>query len=267
VAPGAAVVAANSAPCGACADCRRGRPSLCDDLLFWNGAYAEFVRIPARVVRCNLLEVPANVSLRSAAMTEPLACVVRGVEESGIAAGQTVAVVGTGPIAMMFVVLARRLEAEVLVAGRRPERLAKALELGASRTVSVSDGADLGELIRGQTPDGRGADVVVEAVGLPETSEAAVRAVRKGGTVQLFGGCPAGSKIAVDLERLHYQELTIRSTFHHTPDSVRRAFDLIARGEVDPAPFITAEEPLERLPDVLAALSRGSGGLKTAIVP
>jgi L-iditol 2-dehydrogenase len=261
------VVAANSAPCGTCPDCRRGKPSLCDDLLFWNGAYAEFVRIPARVVRRNLLAVPAHVSLRSAAMTEPLACVVRGVEESGISAGQTAAVIGTGPIGMMFVVLARRLGAEVLVAGRRPDRLAKALELGATQTVSAADGADLGELIRRQTPEGRGADVVVEAVGLPETSEAAVRAVRKGGTVQLFGGCPAGSTIAIDSERLHYQELTIRSTFHHTPDSVRRAFDLIVRGEVDPTAFITGEEPLERLPDVLAVLARGSGGLKTAIVP
>jgi len=267
VRPGMAVVAANSAPCDECPDCRRGKPSLCDDLLFWNGAYAEFVRIPARVVRRNLLEVPKGVSLRSAAMTEPLACVVRGVEESGISPGQTVAVIGAGPIGLMFVALARRLDADVLVAGRRAERSAKALELGASQAVSVADGGDLAELIRRQTPEGRGADVVIEAVGLPETSEAAIRAVRKGGTVQLFGGCPAGSRIAVDSERLHYQELTIRSTFHHTPDSVRRAFDLIVRGDVDPAAFITAEEPLEKLPEVLATLARGSGGLKTAIVP
>ena len=266
IAPGAAVVAANSAPCGTCPECGRGKPSLCDDLLFWNGAYAEFVKIPARVVRRNLLAVPAQVSLRSAAMTEPLACVVRGVEESGISAGQTVAVIGAGPIALMFVALAQRLGADVLVAGRRPERLAKALELGASRALS-GDGADLGELIRQHTAQGRGADVVVEAVGLPETAQAAVRAVRKGGTVQLFGGCPAGSTIAVDLERLHYQELTIRSTFHHTPDSVRRALELIVCGEIDPATFITAEEPLEKLPEVLAVLAGGGTGLKTAIIP
>jgi L-iditol 2-dehydrogenase len=264
---GAPIVAANSAPCGTCPDCLRGRPSLCDDLLFWNGAYAELVRIPARVVRRNLLIVPGNVGLREAAMTEPLACVVRGVEESGIEAGQTVAVIGAGPIGLMFVVLARKLGAEVLVAGRRPERLAKARELGASDTVSTTEGGDVGSLIRDRTPQGRGADVVVEAVGLPETSEAALRAVRKGGLVQLFGGGPSGSRIALDSERFHYEELTIRATFHHTPESVRRAFELIARGEVDPRPFITAEGPLERLPQVLAEMARGGAGLKTAIVP
>lgn len=265
--PGTSVVAANSAPCGECYYCRHDMSSLCDDLLFWNGAYAEFARIPARVVRKNVLPLEDGVSFRDAAMVEPLACVIRGVEESWIGRGQHVAVIGTGPIGLMFVALARMRGAHVVAAGRRRERLDKALEMGAEWAVAAREGMDLAELLRQRSPDGRGADVVIEAVGLPETSEAAVRAVRKGGVVQLFGGCPADTRIGIDSQRLHYQELTIKSTFHHTPESVRRAFRLIADGHVDPNAFITAEAPLERLPEVLQAMSGGGPGLKTAILP
>jgi L-iditol 2-dehydrogenase len=265
--PGAPVVAANSAPCGECYYCRHEVPNLCDDLLFWNGAYAEFARIPARVVSKNLLRMEEGLTFREAAMVEPLACVVRGVEESWIGRGQSVAVIGTGPIGLMFVALARMRGAHVVAAGRRPERLEKALEMGAEQAVRSQPGDDLAELLRRRSPDGRGADVVIEAVGLPETSEAAVRAVRKGGVVQLFGGCPADTRIGIDSQLLHYQELTIKSTFHHTPESVRKAFRLIADGHVDPNAFITAEAPLEELPAVLAGMTAGGGGLKTAILP
>jgi L-iditol 2-dehydrogenase len=100
--PGLRVVAANSAPCGDCHYCQHDMPNLCDDLIFWNGAYAEFVRIPARVVRHNLLPLTEGLSFHEAAMVEPLACVVRGVEESWIGRGQSVAVIGTGPIGLML---------------------------------------------------------------------------------------------------------------------------------------------------------------------
>jgi L-iditol 2-dehydrogenase len=264
--PGTAVVAANSAPCGDCYYCKHEMPSLCDDLLFWNGAYAEFARIPARVVRKNLLPLPDGLAFHEAAMMEPLACVIRGVEESWIGRGQSVAIIGTGPIGLMFVALARMRGAHVVAAGRRQQRLDKALEMGAEAVVVSREGVDLAELLRERSPDGRGADVVIEAVGLPETSEAAVRAVRKGGVVQLFGGCPADTRIGIDSQLLHYQELTIKSTFHHTPESVRKAFRLIADGHIDPNQFITAEAPLEDLPQVLGNMARGGDGLKTAIV-
>jgi L-iditol 2-dehydrogenase len=266
VEPGTAVVAANSAPCGDCYYCKHEMPSLCDDLLFWNGAYAEFARIPARVVRKNLLPLPDGLAFHEAAMMEPLACVIRGVEESWIGRGQSVAIIGTGPIGLMFVALARMRGAHVVAAGRRQQRLDKAIEMGAEAVVVSRDGVDLAELLRERSPDGRGADVVIEAVGLPETSEAAVRAVRKGGVVQLFGGCTADTRIGIDSQLLHYQELTIKSTFHHTPESVRKAFRLIADGHIDPNAFITAEAPLEDLPAVLGNMARGGDGLKTAIV-
>ena len=148
VVPGAAVVVANSAPCGECHYCRHDSPSLCDDLLFWNGAYAEFARIPARVVRHNLVPLEEGVGFREAAMVEPLACVVRGVEESWIGRGQSVAVIGAGPIGLMFVALARLRGAHVTVVGRNASRLQKARDLGAEETIVATPGGDVAELLR-----------------------------------------------------------------------------------------------------------------------
>jgi L-iditol 2-dehydrogenase len=259
-------VVANSAPCDECYYCRHDSPSLCDDLQFWNGAYAEFARIPARVVQHNLVRLEEGVGFREAAMVEPLACVVRGVEESWIGRGQSVAVIGAGPIGLMFVALARLRGAHVTVVGRNRGRLDKALELGATDVIEAASDADLGTRLKRESRHGHGPDVVIEAVGQPETCEAAIRAVRKGGVVNLFAGCPADSRVGIDSERLHYQELTIKSTFHHTPESVRKAFRLIADGHVDPNAFITGEEPLEKLPGVLDRMARGADGLKTAIL-
>jgi L-iditol 2-dehydrogenase len=264
--PGDRVVAANSAPCGACDFCRGGRANLCDDLLFWNGAYAEFAAIPARIVAKNLLHLPPHVSFAEGALVEPLACVVRGVEQSGVKQGQFVAVVGTGPIGLMFVALARLRGAEVIAAGRRETRLSKARALGARAATRVGEGDDLAAILRGQTPNGRGPDVVVEAVGKPTTCQAALKAVRKGGIVNLFAGCPAGARIEVDPARLHYEEVALVSSFHHTPDSVREALRLIAEGLIPGSAFVTDEAPLERLPAILRDMGTGEA-LKTAIIP
>jgi L-iditol 2-dehydrogenase len=266
LAAGTRVVVANSAPCGQCRYCRCGRESLCDDLLFWNGAYAEFARIPARIVRHNVLPLEDGLGFRQAAIVEPLACVVRGIEESGIREGQTVAVIGAGPIGLMLVRVAAQRGASVAAVGRNAGRLARARALGASQTIAAVPGEDLGVRLSGLGPHGHGPDVVIEAVGVRETAEAALRGVRKGGLVNLFAGCPADTSLALDAQRLHYQELTIKSTFHHTPASIRRALRLIADGTVDPLAFITGEAPLERLPDELRRLAAGGEGLKTAIL-
>ncbi len=263
---GQAVVAANSAPCGTCELCRDGRPSLCDDLLFWNGAYAQFALVPSRIVARNLLPLPAGVSFRRAAMAEPLACVVRGVEACRVRAGQTVAVIGAGSISMMFLALCRAQGARVVVIGRRQEGLERARQLGAAAAVRA-DLPSLREALLEHSRDGRGPDVVIEAVGRPETAELALHAVRKGGLVNVFGGCPAGSLLSVDAARLHYDELTVLATFHHTPDAFREALGLIASGVIDPLTLVLDDAPLEALPDVLHGFGRPGSALKTAILP
>jgi L-iditol 2-dehydrogenase len=91
--------------------------------------------------------------------------------------------------------------------------------------------------------------------------------VRKGGTVNLFAGCAAGTEIALDAPRIHYEEITVTATFHHTPRSVRAALRLVAEGGLDPDLFITGREPLDRLPAVLEEMARGGDSLKTVVLP
>jgi L-iditol 2-dehydrogenase len=155
----------------------------------------------------------------------------------------------------------------VIVAGRGPDRLERARQAGAETVLAAAPGEDLAEMLRRASPGGRGPDVVIEAVGLQDTCEAAVRAVRKGGVVNLFGGCAAGTEIRLDAQRLHYEELTIKATFHHTPASVRTALELLADRRIEAQTFITAEAGLDDLPQILAAMARSGSGLKTAILP
>ena len=116
---GVRVIAANSAPCFRCYHCRRGQENLCDDLLFNNGAYAEYMRIPGRIVRENMLEVPHSVDDHSAALVEPLACVMRGIHEMEVRTGDTAAVIGCGPIGLKFVRMLSRRGVRVIALARR----------------------------------------------------------------------------------------------------------------------------------------------------
>jgi L-iditol 2-dehydrogenase len=181
--------------------------------------------------------------------------------------GQTVAVIGVGALGLMLVALARRAGATVVAVGRNRDRLARAEALGAADVFSTVDEPDLVAALRRRGRASGGPDIVIEAAGTKETAEAALGAVRKGGLVNMFAGCPAETRLEVDAPRLHYDELTVKSTFHHTPTSIRQALTLIAGGEVDPRAFITSEATLDDVPDVLRRLASGPDGLKTAILP
>jgi L-iditol 2-dehydrogenase len=264
---GQRVVAANSAPCGACFYCQHNQENLCEDLLFNNGAYAEYIRIPERIVRRNMYEVPDHVSYQDAALVEPLACVLRGLEESGVRPGDTIAVIGLGPIGMMFVRLAKAVcNARVIAIGRRPQQLLRASRMGADETVLNCDGADVVGPVHEMT-GGRGADVVIEAVGLPEVWQLAIKLLRRGGVVNFFGGCPDGTNLSLDTNLLHYSELTCKASFHHTPALIRKALDLVSRGYVGAKDFVNHSEPLTNLLQVMQHLMSHNGHLKTAIIP
>src|ERR1700743_3140551 len=140
--PGQRVVAANSAPCLRCFYCTRGKLNLCEDLLFNNGAYAEFIRVPARIVERNTYEIAPHLKYQDAALAEPLACVVKGLEDTGVQAGVTVAVIGVGPIGYMFVRLASLRGAHVIAIGRRRSKLEQTLQLGADRVVATEETPD-----------------------------------------------------------------------------------------------------------------------------
>ncbi len=266
------VVPLNSAPCGACFFCDNGQQNLCDDLLFNNGAYAEYMRVPARIVAKNTLRVPGGMPMPHAALTEPLACVVRGLEESGVRAGQTAIVLGAGPIGLLFVHAAALEGLHVIAVVKRVDQVAMARALGAAEVVRVGEANDPVEAARALTPAGRGADVVFEAVATPEAWQWAVRMARKGGTVNLFGGPPAGTTVAFDTNLLHYSDLTIKASFHHTPATARKAFDLLQSGRFDAAAFLTGSASLQDVPALFQRmLTRSAEGtrpeVKTVVYP
>jgi L-iditol 2-dehydrogenase len=266
------VVPLNSAPCDGCFYCRHDQQNLCDDLLFNNGAYAEFIRIPARIVAKNTLHIPDNMPFEYAALTEPLACVVRGLEESNARAGQTVIVLGAGPIGLLFIHTASLMGQHVIAVVKRKDQVATALHFGAEQVVRIADVADPIAAARALTPEGRGADVVFEAVATPEAWQWAVQMARKGGLVNLFGGPPAGTTVAFDTNLIHYSDLTLRASFHHTPATARRAFELIASGKFLCRDFLTGVANIEELPEVFTRmLVRPAEGIapdiKTVILP
>ncbi len=261
---GERVVVANSAPCDACSSCQRGQQSLCDDLLFLNGAYAQSIVVPARLVEKNLLRLKPGTAFRDAALTEPLACVVQGVEESQLAAGQRVLILGAGPIGLMFVALAKQLGCEVAVAGRGEARLAAARRLGASEVFDVGVDGDSVKAVTARLPKPN-FDAVIEAVGKPEAWEAAVKLVRKGGAVNFFGGCPAGTSVSLDTGLIHYSNLTLRASFHHTPRTIRRALEFIESGVIRAADFVDGECALSELPALFARMTAGNRVVKTFV--
>ena len=257
------VVAANSAPCGGCFHCRAGQENLCEDLLFLNGAYAEAIAVPARLVQKNLLRLKPQTDFRDAALTEPLACVVQGVEDTQLRSGQNVLVIGAGPIGLMFVALAKKLGCHVTVAGRRAPRLAAAQRLGADEVVDIGDGSGLVARVRETTKTHF--DAVIEAVGQPAVWESAVHLVRKGGAVNFFGGCPSGASITLDTTLIHYSNLTLLASFHHTPRTIRRALEFIEAGVVRAADFVDGECPLSQLPELFQSMAAGNHAVKTLI--
>ncbi|MCP5113113.1 MAG: zinc-binding dehydrogenase [bacterium] len=261
---GQRIVAANSAPCGECFYCRRGLENLCEDLLFNNGAYAEYLRIPHRIVERNTYEIPDHVTYQDAALVEPLACVLRGLEETSVKPGDTVVVLGLGPIGLMFVRLAHVYGARVIAIGRRKTQLDRAARMGAEELM-LSEG-DLEAPVRALT-GGRGADIAIEAVGQPEAWETAVKLVRKGGTVNFFGGCPNESRVALDTSLLHYSEITCKASFHHTPAHIQKALASVSRGDITARDFVNGVEPLVNLLEVMRHLMSHNGHMKTAIIP
>jgi L-iditol 2-dehydrogenase len=266
-ASGDRVVALNSAPCGECYFCLRGQENLCDDLLFNNGAYAEFIRIPARIVAKNTLKVPDNVPLEHAALTEPLACAVHGLEDSHPRQGDTIAVIGGGPLGLMILHVAALAGYEVIAIVRHDGQAEAARQLGAAHVVQSASISKAIRETRALTPNGRGVDIAIEAVGIPEAWQEAVELVRKGGTVNFFGGCAVGTHVTLDTNRIHYNGITLRATFHHTPAICRKALDLIAGGRFQAGAFITGHAHLYELNRVFEKLMNRSSEIKTAIVP
>jgi L-iditol 2-dehydrogenase len=263
---GMRVRAGNSAPCLHCTMCQKGKYNLCENMIWLWGAYAEYIKVPAQMVLVNTQEIPPHVSYEEAAITEPLACVLHGAEEAGVKLGDAVAIIGAGPIGLLHLLTAKRLGVEkAIVIDLVEERLNFAERLGADETINAGK-ADVVETVRKLTR-GYGADVVIEAIGLPSTWEQALKLVTRGGTVLEFGGCPLGTEIRVNAEMLHYGEVRVMGAFHATPLHFRKALNLIASRTIDVRPLITRKMKLEEIKEAFEILATSKGEIKIAINP
>lgn len=242
------VVCANSAPCGECFYCKREEYNLCENLDLLNGAYAEYIVVPSRIVQKNTLILPDNLSFAKAAFCEPLANVVHGAARTEIKAGQTVGVIGIGPIGLMFARLAKLQGARVIVAGRNPIKLKLADEFAhVDEIVDLKRHSNPEKIFKDFSDEKKGLDVAIECVGMPEIWELVFSCVRPGGTVHFFGGCKSGSTVCFDTTKMHYGDIKMMSVFHHTPKYFREALDLISSGKIEVEKLITDTLPLDKV--------------------
>ncbi len=259
------VVAANSAPCGACRWCRRGRQNLCEDLLFVNGAYGEYIALPPRLVAVNVVRLSPSLPARRAAFAEPLACALLGIERGRVERGMTVAVIGHGPLGCLLALVAAQRGARALLVGKPGWRLDRVRNLGIAECLDTTQAADLTSLLR-ETTAGAGVDVAVDATGRPEVWEQAMAAVGRGGTVVFFGGCAPGTTVTVDTRRAHYEELALVGAFHHTPALIRQAVSLLESGGLVPDGLLTHTMGLGQVREALGLMDQRLA-LKVLIEP
>jgi L-iditol 2-dehydrogenase len=259
------VVANNSAPCKNCFFCGRGEYSLCANLTWNNGTFAEYLKIPAPIVQQNMLPIPPELPSALAAMTEPLACVLHGVARSNIRPYSRVVILGDGAIGLMFVAVLASRVSEVLLFGGNEQRLKIGEQLGAARTFNYHQQLDIPTVVKELT-DGWGADVVIEATGVPAVWESAIACGRSGATINLFGGCPRDTTITVNTEQLHYTELTLKGVFHNTPTYVQEALLLLASRQIPFELLISDYRPLKDLEQVFQEM-KNRQAIKVAIEP
>lgn len=219
------IVIANSAACGICERCLHGRENLCPDLQYLNGAFAEFILVPDRFVRRSVYRIADSLGFERAALSEPLACVLHGINACAFdnAVAAEVVVYGAGPIGLLFVAALARHGHRVLLADPNPSRLAVGSHMGAAETVCVERGGGQAGRARRWSTSGDGVDVAVDCTGIPEVWADAMNSVRPGGLVNLFGGCAPGTTVPLDTHRLHYSEITVKGVYHHRPQTFRDA--------------------------------------------
>ena len=244
------VVVANSAPCLACDACKMGRENLCQDLHYLNGAFAEFVLVPQRFVEQNTHPIPDSLSFEKAALAEPLGCVLHGIDACDLArTGQPgtveILVFGAGPIGLLFVAALAAQGHRVILADPNAGRLEVGKTLGAAETIEIARGGGQADVVRAITLDGKGASIAIDATGVPEVWSDAIAALRPGGLANLFGGCAPGTTIALDTQLLHYNELTIKGVYHHRPDTIRGALDLLGQDDFKADLLLTGSRPIE----------------------
>jgi L-iditol 2-dehydrogenase len=267
------VMGVHSAPCLECRYCKKGMYNLCDCIMSKKalGAFAEYLLLPATVVKHNLFHKPACLGFNEAALLEPLSCVVHpyrkfmntpSVKKERIKDIETVLVIGAGPIGLIHLAYLKMHGIKVIACDISKERLATARKMGADRNAFPDEVVSALNEVTGNL----GADLVIECTGQKGVWEKSVHYPRRGGTVVLFGGCPAGDVVTYDTHRLHYDEITLMGSFHYSPDDVKTAYDALTENKIDLSPLISGEFPLNDI-DKAFSLLKESKGIKYVIRP
>lgn len=223
--------------CGECYVCQDGRTNICVNRKTIgyeiDGGFAEYVRVPAEAIeKGNVVRIPDEVTDIEAAASEPLTAAYNGIKRCQIKEGDTIVIIGGGPIGLFHVQLARIEGAGKVILSEPQESKRKlAEELGADLCVNPLDEDITGILM--DVTNGEGADSLLLDVGRPEVIESSLGLVKKGGRYVLFAGCPVGSKITIDPNVIHYREIDFTGASSSTPDNQRTVLDLIANGKVN----------------------------------
>jgi L-iditol 2-dehydrogenase len=264
------VTCCNAAPCGECYYCKIGHRNLCEDLLILNGAYAEYIVIPSRIVKVNTYKLSDHMTYQEAAVSEPLGTAIHCIRHAGIRQGDTVVVLGSGPLGLMICRLAHLQGARVILSGEITEGRKRVAEnFGVNDFVNLLEVKDTKEriqLVKDLTTARKGTDVAIEAAGFPEAWEEAIQMVRKAGTVVFHGGCKAGTMINLDTHVMHYDEHKLIGVFHQDPEDYRRSVQMLTSRLVDGREFVTETMPLNQLISAFERVRRFEG-IKFAIDP
>jgi L-iditol 2-dehydrogenase len=270
---GKRVVTSNGAGCMSCFYCIRDTDNLCeglednfDEYTQMGGGFAQYINVKAPIVKQNMKILPESMSFEQAAMVEPLSVALHGINMADIRIGDTVAIIGAGPMGLLKTQLAKIKGAKVIVIEKNRNRLEEARKKGADILINPEDFTDIVTEVRKIANDGRGPDQVIEAVGLPQTWELAIEMVRKGGTVVEYGGCASGTKITIDTTRLHYDEITIKGSYSTTAHEMEAAFNLLSTGVISVEDYISRTYSLDQVKDALEA-HMDQKGIKFAIRP
>lgn len=266
---GDAVCVCPAIPCGHCDYCKRGHENICQNLTAIgyeiDGAFAEYIRIPEIAVRSgNVFRLPAHVDWERAALVEPLSCVLNGQEKIDVGVGDTVVVLGSGPIGLLHVKLARHSGAyKIIVSEPSASRRQAAIEAGADVVVDPVN-EDLQAIVRSHTK-GLGADKLIVAIGVTRLANDALSLVRHRGKVSLFAGFSAAEMATMDVNLIHYNELVVTGSFGLNRLQFEQSLDMIASGQIEVGSMLTHRFELKDIAEALATAERGSA-VKVAVV-
>jgi L-iditol 2-dehydrogenase len=265
------IVMATSISCGECAYCRRGWNNLCvklDPMGFsYPGGMAEYVIVPAIAIRNgHAVKVPRGIPAEHAALAEPVSCAVNAVENCGIKGGETVVVVGAGPLGILNLYVARKYgAAKVILAQRAGKRFEQAAAFACDRLVNTTT-EDLVAVVKAET-GGLGADAVIVAAPEASAQEQSLDLVRKRGSVCLFASLPAGaSAITLDSRKIHYNELYVCGASDSTPTHVQKAVSLLGQADF---PGKALANPVLKLADIQKAFAAMAArdGMRVVLKP